>query len=87
MTLEIFEDWFTTKQLTKLSKNSAIDLDKVSYNSAQLIKFATPLGIKKIQNCLQEKSQYFEEKYTKNRLLEVLKTKEFIKSYKVGELG
>lgn len=84
MTSSLFEEWFCDTLLPNLPKDSVIVMDNAPYHSRQQNKVPTKCNNKKdIKEFLEANDLYFEDHYTKNQLIEVMKTKEYLKDYYV----
>lgn len=88
MTAQLFEEWFQKDLLPVLPERSVIVIDNASYHSRQVKTLPNSNSTKaQISDFLQENNLYYEESYTKNQLLEVLKTKTFQKEYAVDNMA
>lgn len=88
MNAYLFECWFQNKLLPALPEKSVIVMDNASYHSRQLKKIPNTSSTKfEIGQFLEENNLYFEESYTKKQMLEVLKTKQFLKVYQVDTMA
>lgn len=88
MTAQLFEEWFQKSLLPVLSERSIIVMDNAPYHSRQVKKLPNSNSTKaEISDFLQKNDLYYEDSYTKNQLLEVLKTKTFQKEYVIDSMA
>jgi transposase len=88
MSSNLFEEWFKNKLLPVLPEKSVIVMDNASYHSRQIIKVPTSSSSKnEIKLFLEENDLFYEETYSKQELLEVLRTKKFEKQYYVDHMA
>lgn len=82
MDSNLFEAWFEKTLIPKLSPHTVIVLDNAPYHSRLQRKIPNMNSLKsEIQDFLVEEDLYFDEKYTKKQLIEVLNTRLYEKVY------
>ncbi|XP_017795847.1 PREDICTED: uncharacterized protein LOC108577227 [Habropoda laboriosa] len=78
MKASIFEQWFQRKLLPNIKPNSVIVMDNAPYHSRQVQKIPCKSSSKvEIQDFLLKYNLFFEDNYTKDELLEILKIGKF----------
>lgn len=88
MSGELFEKWFRETLIPKLKPNSVIVMDNAKYHSREEKRIPNASSRKEeIMEFLRENDTYYEDSYTKVQLLEVLRTKEFRKSYRIDKIA
>ncbi|XP_072377601.1 uncharacterized protein [Diabrotica undecimpunctata] len=82
MNSTIFKEWFKNTLLPNITPGSVIVMDNASYHSRLLNKIPNSSSSKQeLKDFLSENDLYFEDKYNKKQLLEVLRTKTYKKQY------
>ena len=87
-TAQLFEDWFKIKLLPNIQPNSVIVMDNASYHSRRLNKVPCSNDTKRtIQEFMLENNIYFEDNYSKQMLLDTLKSFPINKEYYCDSLA
>ncbi|XP_054015965.1 uncharacterized protein LOC128896633, partial [Hylaeus anthracinus] len=88
MDANVFAKWFKDHLLSNIKPRNIIVMDNESYHSRQEEKIPTKGSSKStIQKFLIDNNLYFEENYTKEELLEVMRTKTCKKKYVINRLA
>ncbi|XP_072377983.1 uncharacterized protein [Diabrotica undecimpunctata] len=86
-TSELFENWCSTKLLPSIPPNSVIVMDNASYHSRRLIKFHVLMTQNVESRNICRKIIYYEDNYSKQQLLETLKSLSIRKQYYCDSLA